>query len=306
MQMSRITVGLLLCLVASCVAPPPPWTTELTTARVRSRDEGRDLVVFFALLGREQSDRMEAELSDPAVLAALLGGEFESLRLDGFAQQRLYSEWIGGGEGMGLAVLDPRGVVYCARPGPLDPLEVAALLDRCAAVRARIDALRSVHAQNEFDAKACLDLGIALLDLGCRVGAEPLLLQAAQGGALDAHHRLARLYALDGHCVRARQWLRTALPSPQADVTLGYVEFKERQYRKAVETLASALRQPGLGEDALRARLYLGKALHECGRDHEAIRIFQALVQEVPGTTFGAAAQHSLTHLQDGNHGHTH
>jgi hypothetical protein len=29
-------------------------------------------------------------------------------------------------------------------------------------------------------------------------------------------------------------------------------------------------------------------------------------VQEVPGTTFGAAAQHSLTHLQDGNHGHTH
>ena len=306
MLVLRSVLGLATCLLAACVSTSLPWTSDLTSARVRSRDDGRDLVVFFALPGREQSDRMEIALLDPVVLAALQRGEFESLRLDGFAQQRLYNDWIGGGEGMGLAVLDPRGVAYCARPGPLDPLEIAALLDRCATGRTRIDALRASHAQNDRDAQACLDLGCALLELGCRVGAEPLLLQAAQGGALDAHHRLARLYALDGHCVRARQWLRTALPSPAAQVTLGYVEFKERQYRKAVETFAAVLQQPDLGEDALRARLYLGKALHECGRDDEAIRIFQALVQEAPGTTFGAGAQHSLTHLMDGNHGHTH
>lgn len=305
----RVGMRFLLLVLAcsACTSPTAAWRSDLLDARRESQRSCRDLAVYFALPTREQSDRMEQScLSSPEALAALAHGEFVSVRLDGFQQQRLYGEWVGGGEGMGLCVLDPKGRPYAARPGPLDSPEVAAFLDACAAERMRIARLRSAQEAAPTDPVACLELGCALLELGCRVGAEPLLLQAAQGGQLDAHHRLARLFALDGHVVRARQWLRTALPSPAADVTLGYVLFKERQYRKAAETLALALQRGGLDGDELRARLYLGKAWIDCGETEKATAILEQLLRDAPSTTFGAAAQHSLSHLKDGNHGHSH
>lgn len=265
------------------------------------------MVAFFALPGRDQSDRMEGEvLRAPVVLDALLRGDFASVRLDGFQQQRLYSEWIGGGEGMGFCVLDRKGKSYAARPGPLDPPEVAALLESCAAQRGRIAELTGAVEDDPTNATLCHDLGCLLLELGCRVGAEPLLLQAAHGGAMDAHHRLARLYALDGHVVRARQWLRTSLPSPAADVTLGYVLFKERRYLEAAQTLAKPAKDPSLGDDALRARLYLAKSLIQSGDKEAARAVLVPLSRDARGTTFGAAADHSIAHLDSGDHDHTH
>ena len=265
------------------------------------------MVAFFALPGREQSDRMEREcLGSPIVLEALRRGGFSSVRLDGFQQQRLYGDWIGGGEGMGLCVLDRQGKPYAARPGPLDPPEVAALLDACAAQRGRIAELSAAVAVDPTNATLCHELGCVLLELGCRVGAEPLLLQAAHGGAMDAHHRLARLYALDGHVVRARQWLRTSLPSPAADVTLGYVLFKERRYLEAAQMLANPAKDPSLGDDALRARLYLAKSMIQSGDKEAARAVLVPLSRDARGTTFGAAADHSLAHLDSGDHDHTH
>ena len=265
------------------------------------------MVVYFALPGREQSDRMEREcLPAPETQAALARNGFVSARVDGFEQRRLYSEWVGGGEGMGLCVLDASGRPYAARPGPLDAAEIAALLDLCGKQRERVLALRQRHAEAPLDPRICHELGCTLLELGCRVGAEPLLLQAAQGGELDAHHRLARLHALDGHVVRARQWLRTALPSPAADVTLGYVLFKERRYREAIAQLSRPADDATLGDDSLRARLYLGKSLHEAGDDVSARTVLTRLSQDAKGTTFGAAADHSLSHLDKKDHGHTH
>ena len=294
-------------LALGCATPHPAWRPDLMASSSVSRRNGDDLVVFFALPGREQSDRMEREcLPAPEVQAALQRHAFVSARIDGFEQQRMYAEWVGGGEGMGLCVLDAEGRPYAARPGPLDAPEVAAMLDLCAGKRALVLDLRRRHAASRLDSRVCHELGCVLLELGCRVGAEPLLMQAAQGGELDAHHRLARLHALDGHIVRARQWLRTALPSPAADVTLGYVLFKERRYLEAAQTLVGPARDATLGDDALRARLYLGKSLHESGDDVSARDILTRLSHDAKGTTFGAAADHSLSHLDKKDHGHTH
>lgn len=300
-------LALLMALCGACVSAPEPWAADLLPALSSARKSGRHVVAFFALPGREQSDRMEREcIGEPVVRDALRRGGFASVRLDGFQQQRLYGEWVGGGEGMGLCVLDRDGKPYAARPGPLDAPEVAALLDACIANRVRIEGLRAEVAAAPTDAALCHALGCMLLDLGCRVGAEPLLLQAAHGGALDAHHRLARLYALDGHVVRARQWLRTSLPSPAADVTLGYVLFKERRYREAAETLANPAQDPSLGDDALRARLYLAKSLIQSGDKEAARAVLVPLSRDARGSTFGAAADHSIAHLDSGDHDHTH
>ena len=70
--MSRLGLLTLVVLgqLSGCVAPPE-WQTDLEVAlRPQARD-GRDLVVFFALPGREMSDRMQARLDDPVVMAAL-------------------------------------------------------------------------------------------------------------------------------------------------------------------------------------------------------------------------------------------
>ncbi|MEQ1631121.1 MAG: hypothetical protein ABL997_02030 [Planctomycetota bacterium] len=305
--MRRSSLCFLLLAFAACSSANVGWSTDATGTLRSARAAGRDVAVFFHLKGREQSDRMVAvALSDREVERALADGDFAALQLDGFAHQRLYGTWIGGGEGMGLCVLDGSGRVYASRPGPQDPPEVAAFLRRCAAEREALAKLRSDHALLPEDGKTNLALGSLLLELGCRVDSEPMLLLAAQRGELEAHHRLARLFALDGMCQRARQWLRTAPPSPQADVTLGYVLFKERRYSESAAVLVGPAARRDLGDDGLRARLYLGKSLHECGRDQEARALFESLLGEAKGTTFGAAAAHSLTHLDDTNHGHTH
>lgn len=293
--------------LAGCAGTPGRWSDDSAGTLREARAVGRDAVIFFRLAGREQSDRMQrVVLLAPEVTVALDAGGFASLSMDGFAQQRLYSQWIGGGEGMGVCVLDSEGRVYAARPGPQDPPELAAFLRLCASRRQQVLQLRAALARAPVDGKANLALGCALLDLGCRVGTEDLLVRAAQAGEVDANHRLARLFALDGRCERARQWLRAALPSAAADVTLGYVLFKERKHVEAATLLAGPARDPALGDEALRARLYLGKALHECGRDAEARVVLQSLAQDASDSIFGASALHSLTHLDDKDHGHTH
>ncbi len=298
---------LLTCCLAACAAAPLPWNADVPAVLAGARAAGADVVAFFALPGRELSDRMEQQaLRDDAVLAALARGGFHSLWLDGFTYQRLYAQWVGGGEGMGICVLDGEGQVYAARPGPQDPSELVALLDQAAAARGAVAAARKAVVATPGDGAAQYRLGVLLLELGCRIGTEELLVSAAQRGVLDAHHRLARLFALDGMVARSRQWLRTAVPSPARDVTEGYVLFKERRPAEAVLQFEAALRRGIDGPDRLRARLYLGKALHESGHDAEATVLLQALATEAPATTFGAGARHTLNHLQETTHDHSH
>jgi hypothetical protein len=303
---------LLLLLPCACAAPPPAWSEDATATLAAARRDGADLAVFFALPGRDQSDRMERTcLHDAAVERVLVAGGFRSLWLDGFAHRRMYEAWIGGGEGMGVCVLDGNGTVYAARPGPQDPPELAAFLTHAAQRRRAVASLRAALAQAPSDPTRQYDLGLVLLELGCRIGTEELLLSAAQGGVLDANHRLARLYALDGRVERAREWLRTLHPTPAARVTEAYVLFKERRSKEAADAFASVLRDGGLddgalADDKLRARLYLGKSLHECGRDDDARTVLTALAADAAGTTFGAAARHTLGHMQDNQHDHSH
>ncbi len=293
--------------LAACAAPPQPWASEAAGVRAAAQAQGAELVLFFAIEGREQSDRMEQQaLRDAQVLQALRDGGFRSLRLDGIAERDLFRRSIGGAEGMGIAVLDAEGQVYAARPGPQDAPELAAFLRRCAASRAALAALRSRLAARSQDGAAALELASLLLELGCRHDSEALLLMAAKQGEARAHHLLARLYALDGRLDQARTWLQLAPPSEAAEVTRGYVLFKERRHREAVEALAVPALDPSLGDDWLRARLYLGKALHECGWDADAATVLRRLSEEAPDTVFGAAALHSLTHLLDPADAHSH
>lgn len=296
---------LLLALVAACTAAPA-WQGDLQQALLTARGERRELVVFFALPGRDQSDRMQASLGDPAVLAALAAGDFVAVTCDGQERARLYDEWVGGGEGMGIAVLDGEGRVYAVRPGPQDPPELAAFLRRCMAARSELATWRHLVAQ---PAVAPLDrhqLGCLLLELGCRKQAEPLLVDAAMAGVVDARHRLARLHALDGNVAAARRWLRDAPKTPAAQVTEGYVLFKERRHAEAVAVFDGALAAGGLGADRQRALLYLGKALHEARQDQRAVPLLEALAAEGTGSTFEAAALHTLGHIRDAGQGHAH
>lgn len=300
---TRAFVATLFATLAFGCAATPRWQDDLPRALADARAAQREIVVFFALRGRATSDRMQDSLRDPAVVAALAGGAFDAVVADGVERARLCAEWVGGPDGMGIAVLDAAGRRYAARPGPQDPPELAAFLRRCAARRADLARLSGAVAT----APAPIDqhaLGCLLLELGNVADAEPLLLAAATAGVADARHRLARLCAQDGDLTRARQWLATAPKTPAARVTEGYVLFKEKKPRDAATVLDAALRDGGLGDDRQRAALFLGKALHDAKDDARAVQVLEALAREGTGSTFEAAALHTLAHVRDGGHRH--
>ncbi|HEX6811436.1 MAG TPA: hypothetical protein VF384_07425 [Planctomycetota bacterium] len=293
-------------LLAAC-ASGPGFEVDVQQALAEARSGGEDLVVYFALPGREASDRMQRSLCDPAIAAALHDGGFRAAVAEGSLGAGLYSKWVlGGSEGMGIAVLDGAGQVYAARPGPQDPPELAAFLRQCAASRAELAALRATAASPHAGPVERYRLGYLLLQLGCRTACEPLLLDAANAGVADARHNLARLYALDGNVTEARRWLAEAPKTPAAKVTEGYVLFKERKHAEAVGVFEAALRTGGLALDRQRALLYLGKALHENKQDDRAVPLLQALAAEGTGSTFEAAALHTLGHIEKPDHGHSH
>jgi hypothetical protein len=291
--------------LAACAAAPR-WQDDVGTALQQARAAGRDLVVFFALPGRDASDRMQQSLDDPRVLAALGDGDFAAVVVDGNVRSNLYSTWIGGGEGMGIAVLGKDGQCYAARPGPQDPPELAAFLRLCASTRGELAALRAKAAAADASPLDQHALGCAYLMLGCRKESEPLLFAAAGAGVADARHRLARLFALDGNLVLARRWLQLAPKTPQAQVTEGYVLFKERRHKDAVQVLDAALATGQLGLERQRALLYLGKALHEDQQDERAKPLLEKLAAEGTGSTFEAAALHTLGHIANPQAGHSH
>jgi tetratricopeptide (TPR) repeat protein len=249
---------------------------------------------------------MQGCLSDPAIAAALRAGGFRAGMAQGSLGAGLYAKWVGGSEGMGIAVLDATGQVYAARPGPQDPAELAAFLCQCADSRAQLSALRAAAASPQAGPHDKYRLGCLLLQLGCRTECEPLLFAAAMAGIVDARHNLARLFALDGNVTAARRWLAEAPRTPAAQVTEGYVLFKERKHKEAVAVFEAALRTGELAEDRQRALLYLGKALHEDKQDDRAVPLLQALAAEGTGSTFEAAATHTLGHIRLPQHGHAH
>ncbi|MFO1078731.1 MAG: hypothetical protein U1E73_13485 [Planctomycetota bacterium] len=292
-------------LLAACAAAPR-WQDDLTAALSAARAGHRDLVVFFTLAGRDASDRMQQRLGDPLVLAALADGGFDAVVCDGFVRQNLYKQWVGFGEGMGVAVLDGSGRVYATRPGPQDPPEFAAFVRLCAASRAAVAAARTAAAIATARPEDRYRYGCLLQQLGNRNEAEPLLLDAAYAGLADARHRVARLYAVDGNLVAARRWLATCLPGPAVQVTEGYLLFRERRHGEAVAVLEKALAGRDLGEDRQRAQLFLGKALHEVRRDADAVRVLEGLAGEGTGSTFEGAALHTLGHIKNPEPDHTH
>lgn len=204
---------------------------------------------------------------------------------------------------MGIAVLDGGGRVYAARPGPQDPAELAAFLDMCAGARQPLATLRAAVPEVQAQPIDQYHLGRLLLKLGCRVDCEPLLRDAALAGVPGARHHVARLYALDGHVTKARHWLKHVHQTAQTQMTEGYVLFKERRYKESAVVLEAALKTGRLGEDRQRAMLYLGKALHEDRRDGKAVPLLEALSKEGTGSTFEAAALHTLGHIQNPNDG---
>lgn len=282
------------------------WRADTVAAITEARARGQELVVFFALPGRELSDRMQQQLDAPSVQAALADGDFAATIADGVLRKNLYQAWIGFGEGMGTAVLGTDGVCHAARPGPQDPDELAAWLRLCARSRPALAAARAAVTGERPEPLAQHTLGCLYLQLGCTRLAEPLLLDAATAGVADARHRLARLYALDGNLAAARRWLVHGPRTGPALVSEGYVRFKERRYQDAVAVLDEALASGELGDERQRALLFLGKALHEDKQDQRAVLLLEGLAREGTGSTFEAAARHTLQHLRDPQHGHTH
>lgn len=302
----RLPAGVAAAMLLGGCAAAPRWQDDLQLALSQTRARGQDLVVFFALAGRDASDRMQGNLTAPAVLDALAAGGFAAVVCDGFVRQGLYKQWVGFGEGMGIAVLDGDGRVLATRPGPQDPPELSAFLRLCAANRDAVARARSAATDARATPEDKARFGALMLDLGVRNEAEPLLLDAALAGVADARHRVARLYALDGNVIAARRWLKGSPPTPQARVTEGYVLFKERRHAECVDVLKQALATGKLGDDRQRAQLFLGKALHELRRDQEAVAVLEALVREGTGSTFEGAARHTLGHIANPEPDHQH
>lgn len=294
--MKHLLLFVALLLAAGC-ATPPEWHRDVPNALTAARKTGREVIVYFALRGHDASDLMESQLTDPVILDALSRRDFDAIIADGVVLKRLYKEWIGGGEGMGVAVLDGNGYCYGARPGPQDPGQVAAFLDMCANRRTELAALRARLQDPDMSPLDQHKLGCLLLDLGSRVHSEPLLTSAAMAGVADAKHRLARLYALDGNVVAARRWLQAAPKTPPATLTEGYVLFKERRYPEAVKVLRAALATNRLGAERQHALLYLGKSLHQANDDEKAIPVLEKLAAEGTGSTWEAGARHTLNHI---------
>ncbi|MCU0865245.1 MAG: hypothetical protein MUC36_15790 [Planctomycetes bacterium] len=286
-------------------ASAPAWQPSLDVALRAARAEGRELVVYFALPGRDLSERMQRTLHEPSIGRELSAGGFAAALADGVEQRRLYAAWVGFGEGMGIAVLGADGQCYAARPGPMDPPEFAAFLRQCVALRPELAAARAAVRSPTATPADQLRLGSLYLQLGRTKLAEEQLLAAATAGLAEARHRLARNYALDGNLSAARRWLVHVPKTGPALVTEGYVLFKERRHREAAAVLEQALAAE-LGEDRQRALLYLGKALHEDRQNERAKPLLEALAREGTGSTFEAAALHTLAHIADPQHGHTH
>jgi tetratricopeptide (TPR) repeat protein len=290
--------------LAGC-ASAPAWQPSLDAALRAARAEGRELVVYFALPGRELSERMQRTLTEPIIGRELGAGGFAAALADGVEQRRLYAAWVGFGEGMGIAVLGADGQCYAARPGPMDPPEFAAFLRLCTALRPELAAARAAVASPACTPADQLRLGSLYLQLGRTKLAEEPLLAAATAGMAEARHRLARSYALDGNLTAARRWLVHVPKTGPVLVTEGYLLFKERRHGEAAAVLEQALaNEPG--DDRQRAMLYLGKALHEDRRSDRAKEVLEALSREGTGSTFEAAALHTLAHIADPQHGHSH
>jgi tetratricopeptide (TPR) repeat protein len=308
-RLLRCELACALLALASCaIAPPPaPWQQDPGRTLQAAQAAGADTVFYFALPGRDLSDRMEQNsLRSDSVLAALERGGFWSARIDGFAQAQRYDQWVGGGEGMGVCVLDAEGHCYAARPGPQDPPELAAWLALVAKQRSEVAAARAAVAASPRDPAANYHLGGLWLELGYRKDTEAVLRVAAEGGIADAWQRLARLAVLGGQLEQARTFLAKSPDTAATAFTWGYLRYKERRHAEAARILRAALQRPDLGADRQRVQLFLGKALHEAGAEAEATRVLQSLIAEGTGSTLEGAARHTLQHIQSPDHGHTH
>lgn len=305
----RATIACAWLALAGCavVPPPAPWQGDVTATLAAAQAAGADTVVYFALPGRDLSDRMEQNsLPSAPVVDALQRGGYWSARVDGFAHAARYDEWVSFGEGMGLCVIDAEGRCYAARPGPQDPPELAAWLQLVAAQRSKVAAARARVASAPRDPAANYELGGLWLELGYRKETEAVLRIAADGGIADAWQRLARLAVLGGQLEQARGYLAKAPDTAATAFTLGYLRYKERRHADAARILQAALQRPDIGDDRQRIQLFLGKALHESGAEADATRVLQSLIAEGTGSTFEGAARHTLQHIQSPDHGHTH
>jgi len=177
---------------------------------------------------------------------------------------------------------------------------MAAFLRQAAGRRGELAAARAAAAAETSGPTEQYALGCVLLALGARAACEGPLINAAMEGVMDARHRLARLYALDGNLTKARFWLAGAAGTAVAKATEGYVLFKEREHTRAAEVLEAALRTGRLGDDRQFAMLYLGKSWHEAGLDDRATPLLESLAAEGTGSVFEAGARHTLRHIADG------
>lgn len=287
--------------LTACAAAPR-WGDDLGEAMRAARSNGVDAVVFFRRDGAPESDRTVPQLADARVGAALAAGDWVAACVDATNHERLLPEWVGGRDGFGFAIVDAAAQPWAARPGPLDADELAAWLRLCASSRAALLQAKAASEASPADPTAQFELGRLALQLGARRLAEAGLSVAALGGVMDARHRLAKLYALDGDLAKARRWLAGAAPTPAMRLTEGYLLWKERRYDEAAAALEAALAGKQLGDERQWAVLYLGKVWHEQRRDDRAAALLEALVREGTGSLPEASAAHTLRHVRGEPH----
>lgn len=213
---------LLLAMIAATLAGfayraagPPLWHTELETALAHARAQDELILCRFALPGRPLDGDLEIELRD-AELSRELAHDWTCVRFTATEHAQRFSDWVGGGPGMALVILDDTGAPLGARRGFAGAVELRAWLTHAKSLAPRIGELRRAQSPGSPSPGAQLELGELYLELGGELAARRELEAAARAGERDAHLALAQLDTENGAWSSARAHLAAWRDAPSA------------------------------------------------------------------------------------------
>jgi thioredoxin-like negative regulator of GroEL len=310
---------------------PIAWEPDVDRACERARCGASLVLVQVARRDRPLAARMDREVFGDPRVAQLLREHFACVRIeDPDAGREAVFPWREESVALASFILDAEGRCNAIWLGAADPASWLAFAERALERAPAIASARARLAGDPSDARARLELGGLLLELGCRELAEENLDFVVASGEdagtssetlVQARERLARLFAESGQCARAREqlcaWSLLAGASPsasasqreRAELSRALVLRGERRTSEAVAALEGCLRRDPGGLEAPRVRLELASVRHELGEDALALTELSGLA-DLAGNpqdpVLAARAAGLREHIRQGPSDHRH
>lgn len=299
-------------------AEPPPiaWRADYEAALRESKETGKLVVLHFQLADRPLTREMEERTFADAGVRARSAG-FVNVKIDLAARPELYEQTLGGRGGLSTCVVDGTADVVSALPGFAEAAAYVRFLERA---ERGYPALQAAREAAGGDPGALLRVGEIYFRLESPRRAEEVfrgVLAAAPEGpvAAAAHERLARLRALRGKNLDAREHLdafRRLDPDnrsgrrDRALLTEALVLGQELRLDVAARTVEGALATFPSSPERDQMLLALGALQHDMRQSARAIEALERLVREHPGSPWVEAARERIGHIKNPPPGHDH